>query len=106
MNFNLNHETGIFLSNFEYGKTQNVEVKIGRKTYLCDFDKSSAGARVDFYKKLNKNRPSFSKYDPEAEKHSASIKSDAVLRREFFLEIEEIEKAQRILYRYKDVLDF
>ena len=48
--YNLNHEI-IFLSNFEYGKTQNIEIKVGRKTLMLDVDKNKNSAFLDVYEK-------------------------------------------------------
>ncbi len=105
MNFNLNHEFGISLKEFKYGNTQNVEVKIGRKTFLVDINKNCSVGCIDVYRKLSKDRSNFSKYDPEANLHSAFVKNDAYLCRNFFEDIENIEKAQYIFRKYGNIID-
>ena len=105
MDFNLNHEFGIFLEKFKYGHTQNVEVKIGRKIFLLDVGKDFSVACIDVYRKLSKDRSKFSKYDPEANLHSVFVKNDACLCRNFFEDIESIEKAQYIFRKYGNIID-
>ncbi len=95
---NLNHE-GLFISKFNYGKTQNIECRLGKKIYYIDIDKNSNCTFLDFYRKINE-RNKFSKYTKEAEKSSVTVKNNAVLFREFFENILEIEKAQRIMNKY------
>lgn len=95
---NLNHD-GLFIGNFTNGKTQNVECKLGKKLYYVDIDKNSCNTTLDFYRKLGE-RDKFSKYDKEANRVSVTVKNSAVLFREFFENISEIEKAQRIMNKY------
>ena len=97
--YNLNHDL-IFIEKFPFGKTQNIEIKMGRSLYLMDVSKSSDSAIVEFYKKLSKDRQSYSKHDKKAERHSVVVKNDAVLDREFFEHISEIEKAQEVYQKY------
>lgn len=52
---NLNKEF-LNIGKLPNGKTQNIEVKIGRKSYYVDVDKNYKNACVDFYKK-NRIRP-------------------------------------------------
>lgn len=85
---------------FHYGKTQNVEVLLGCNRYMLDVDKCVCAAQINFYKKLSDDRESYSKYDPEADMVSVSVKPDAILGRDFFVNIEEISKAQHCCKRY------
>lgn len=100
---NLNHEF-IRVSTFEYGKTQNVECKLGRNIFLLDVSKDSACTRLDFYKMVGTERKSFSKYSAEAENASVTVKNDAVLDRKFFENIKKIAEAQMIITRNNDKL--
>lgn len=95
---NLNNSM-LSLRDLPFGKTQNLELKIGRKTYLCDIEKDSSSAFVELFDKLPGKRENFSKYD--ANLHSAHVKPDAVLDRDFFEHIAEIEAAQRVISRYR-----
>ena len=98
---NLNNSM-LSLRDLPFGKTQNLELKIGRKTYLCDIDKNSASAFVELFDKAPGKRENFSKYD--ANYHSAHVKPDALLSRDFFEHIAEIESAQRVIKQYRYVL--
>lgn len=98
---NLNNSM-LSLRDLPFGKTQNLELKIGRKTYLCDIEKDSASAFVELFDKLPGKRENFSKYDTNY--HSAHVKPDALLDRDFFEHIAEIESAQRVIKQYRYVL--
>lgn len=106
-NINLNNESCIFVSDFKYGKTQNIAIKVGRKTYLCDISKDMSHALIEIYRKLNKDRQKYSKHDAAAETRRATVKPDAILCRDFFESIADIEKAQLIIqhWRFKGVLE-
>lgn len=92
MKINLNHEKYVKLGNFACGKTQNIELKIGRKTYMLDIDKNACSARLDFYNKKNSDRNNYSKYG-NADLHSVTVLNNAWLDKEFFANIAEIESA-------------
>ena len=94
---NLNKEL-IFISDYNFGKTQNEVIKIGRKLYYIDIDKNSNSTFVNVYD-YSKDRESFSKY--EANLHFVFVENNSILDREFFKNIIEIEKATRILSKFK-----
>lgn len=96
---NLNKES-IYIGNFKNGKTQNIECRLGRRLYYIDIDKDCFSTYIELYKKVKKNRHDFSKYDPEAEKHDVCVKNNAVLSRDFFENMAEIERAQFIIGIY------
>lgn len=98
---NLNNSM-LSLRDLPFGKTQNLELKIGRKTYLCDVEKDSSSAFVELFDKMPDKRENFSKYD--ANLHSVHVKPDALLDRDFFEHIVEIESAQRVIKKYRYVL--
>lgn len=104
MKINLNKEEYLHIKSLECGKTQNIEIKMGRNTYYCDVDKDCASAYVHFFKKTTKLRQNQSKYDPSSEMHSVFVKTDAILDKRFFKKIAEIENAQDICREYKSVL--
>ena len=89
---NLNHSS-IFLSRFNYGHTQRVEVKVGRKTYLIDVKKDVLSAFVEMYPKTNK-----SKYDGGLS--MVVFEPDAILDRKIMENFKKIGDAQAILTRY------
>ena len=99
--YNLNHEI-IFLSNFEYGTTQNVEIKVGRKTLMLDVDKSKFSAYIEVYEKKSNDRKSYSKHGSNL--HCVWVKSKAIIDRDFIENIQEIEKAQNFLNKFKNIL--
>lgn len=101
---NLNHNETLNLSKYPCGTYQNIEVKLGRKTYLVDITKNCDRVHLEFYRKLSNDRHGYSKYDPEANHVSVSVKLEACLDRRFFEHIEEIEHAQNIVGVYKRVL--
>lgn len=99
-NINLNHEKELFLSKFICGAT-HANIKIGRKNYLIDVQKNKLYTYVDFYN-VNIN----SKYSPAANLCRVRVKNNAVLTKDFFLNISEISKAQALTDRFSDILDF
>jgi hypothetical protein len=101
---NLNHSEYIFLSQFECGKTQNIEIKIRRKLYFLDIDKNVDSAFIELYDRKGANRQSFSKYN--ANLHYARVNPTAILDRGFFENIAKIQAAQTIYAQYKDILNY
>ena len=100
---NLNKE-GLYMSLFPYGKTQNVEVRIGRKLYMVDVDRNAHSAYVEFYKRVAADRETYSKYSFDADMVGITVKPDTVLTREFFEKIKEIRRAQTFVWKYGEVL--
>ena len=78
------------LSDLPYGKTQNIEVKIGRGFYLVDVDKTSDVAFVELYRKFGDERNTYSKYDPECERCALYVRETASLGKDFFRAMPEI----------------
>ena len=102
---NLNDILGrVDVSALPYGKNQNIEVRIGRKLYMVDVDKDALLAHLDFYKKVKSDRTKYSKYDPEAEMVSVTVRNDVRLDKNFFENIEEISKAQTVYVRFGNFL--
>lgn len=99
---NLN-KTDIYLNGFQCGKTQNVKIKIGRKLFLLDIDKNSNSSCIDFYNYCKSDRKAFSKYDKEANNCRVFVENNAILTKEFFENIYEIEKAARLMEKYTQV---
>lgn len=99
---NLNKDI-LFIGNFEYGKTQNIECRLGRKLYLIDIDKNVNTTCLHFYKKMDTDRNKHSKYDV-SESYRIIVKNEALLDKNVFKNIAEIEKAQFITSQYRDVL--
>ena len=78
-------------------------VKCGRLTYVVDFDESLADDKdfLDIYLFFNEN---YSKYDSKANLTSFLVKKDAWLSREFIEKRVEIEKAVKLISRFKSNL--
>lgn len=100
---NLNKES-IYISDYESGRTQNIEVRLGRKLYLVDIDKSSNSTFIDFYKKEGTDRGAYSKYGVDDSVLGVQVKNDAMLDRSFFEHIKEIYDAQRIYSKFSSIL--
>lgn len=104
--FNKSHLDFINIGNFKYGWTQNIEIKIGRKLYLMDVKKDCSSCWIEVYRKLNKDRKKYSKYDPRAKATCIRVENNAVLDYRFFENIHEIERVQNTYFNYKDILKF
>lgn len=100
MFLNLNHEC-FKIGDLPNGKTQNIELKIGQKLYYVDIDKNHNSASLDFYKKNKTDRIKQSKYSSNGVL-TVFIKTDAILNRKFFEEINNIKKAQEIYDKWGD----
>lgn len=102
---NMNTTPHFIIDKFPTGKTQNIRIKIGRKHYLVDIDKNALYTHLDFYENQKpKDRKSFSKYG--AGLCYVTLKNNAVLDREFFKNITEIQRAQHIVNKYRTDLFF
>ena len=99
--FSLNDGYAIPLKSVRDGWTQGIIIRIGRKQYYVDIDKDAHSAFVQMYP-YAKDRASFSKYAGGCS--SVSCKPDAILTREFFDHIAEIEKAQSVLRHFGSVV--
>ena len=95
MKINLNHYPFLSIKELPCGFTQNIEIKIGRKTYMVDVNKNNSSALVEFYEKLNSNRQRYSKY--EANLQTVFVKTDSNLNKNFFENFSEIAKSQKII---------
>lgn len=101
---NLNHRD-FHLRTLPMGKTQNIRVKVGRKIYLMDADKSALSITVDIYNELNKVRNNFSKYDEQADLKSLTLVNNCLLSRDLVENFAELEKAVSVVKKYKRDLD-
>lgn len=99
---NLNKEF-LNIGKLPNGKTQNIEVKIGKKLYYVDVDKNCEVSCVDFYKKIGADRTKQSKYGVDGVL-GVFVKVDALLGRDFFEQIEEIKKAQEIYGKWGNTI--
>ena len=101
---NLNHEK-VFVSECEYGRTQDIEIRVGRQTFLMDIQKVNSHAHIMVYKKLGADRQKYSKYHPKAELKCVRVKPEAILDKRFFELIDKLEEAQRYHDCFANVLD-
>lgn len=99
--YNLNHEN-IRLADFPCGKTQNISVKIGRRTIMLDVTADVSGAYVQFYDRLSPVRGNYSKYAANPTK--LHVKRNAIINREFVENRRDIFDAQATLKKFIDVL--
>lgn len=95
---NLNHEY-FELPKYRYGRTQLIEIKLGKKRYFVDIDKGAVYTVIDMYDFGAK-----SKYG--SNRHSVYVNSEVCLNRKFFESFEEIEKAQEIYKRFDRELKY
>jgi hypothetical protein len=101
---NLNHRD-FNLSTLPYGKTQNIRVKVGRRIYLMDADKSALSITIDIYNELSKVRNAFSKYSEEADLKSLTFVKNCLLSRDLVENFAELQKAVSMVEKYKKDLD-
>lgn len=97
---NLNHRD-FDLSTLPMGKVQNIRVKVGRKIYLMDADKSALSITVDIYNQISKVRNTFSKYSEEANLKSLRLANDCFLSCDLVEDFDELEKAVSLVDKYK-----
>lgn len=93
MNFNLNREA-LSLNTLPLGKTQNIKIKLGRSTYMCDIEKTAIVSVISFYP-----GPAL-----KQKAYLVTVKSNAILDRTFFVDIPHIAYAQQICSLYKGIL--
>ncbi len=105
ININLNHRD-FDLSTLPMGKTQNIRLKVGRKIYLMDTDKTALSITVDIYNEISKDRNTFSKYSEKADLKSLTFVNDCILTRDLVENFAELEKAVSLVKEYKRDLDF
>lgn len=98
---NLN-ERYLDVKRLDFGKTQNIEVKIGRNLYYVDVNKNQDRAVIDFYPKTTKNRNGQSKYSGGV--LGVAVKPEAALGREFFEDIEQIKAAQEVMFKWRGAI--
>ena len=99
---NLNNKM-IFLEKYPCGKHME-EVKIGRNFYIIEINKNAIDSELSLYKKLGKDRKSYSKYDKNANLHAIFVKNDILIDRQLLERIEELEKAQSLVREYHGIL--
>ncbi len=97
---NLNHRD-FDLSTLPMGKSQNIRIKVGRKIYLMDADKTALSITVDIYNQISKVRNTFSKYDEKANLKSLTFVNDCILTRDLVDNFVELEKAVSLVKKYK-----
>lgn len=94
----LNKES-LSLAEYQNGKKYRIEVKVNNLYYYIDIDKDMNSCLIDIYLMCDK-----SKYAPECSLRSVWVRNDAIITDSFIQESKEIEKAQRIYDRYRNVL--
>lgn len=102
---NLNKES-VFIAEMPFGKTQNIECRLGRNLYMIDVDKNACTVHVSFYRRLNRDREKYSKYDPAAQCCMVTVAQKAILDRKFFKNIYTISTAQCVCNRYAEYLRY
>ena len=97
--FNLNKCYCIIVSDFDSGKSKKI-IKIGRNYYILEIDKNC----LDTFVCLNKIEGRASLGFKQRLVGMTHVSNNAVLDKEFLLNIEAIEKAQRLLKKHKYIL--
>lgn len=100
---NLNKQN-VFIAEMPFGKTQNIECRLGRKLYMLDVDKNARTVHISFYRRLNSEREKYSKYEPAAQCDAVTVAKKAILDRKFFENIHKISAAQRICNMYAEYI--
>lgn len=100
---NLNYDC-IRIEELTTGWKQSIEIKVGKRHMMLDVRKDCCNAYIDVYKKLNRDRGSYSKYSPKAKMHYVILKNTAIITRSMIEDIEQIQRAQKILEKYKSDL--
>ena len=71
-----------------------------------DIKKTNESCWIEVYRKLNKDRKKYRKYDPRAKAACFRVDNNAVLDHRVFENIHEIERAQFTCSRFRDILKF
>lgn len=100
---NLNKQS-VFIAKMPFGKTQNIECRLGRSLYMIDVDKNACTVHVSFYRRLNSERKKYSKYDSTAQGAAVTVAKKAILDRKFFENIHTISAAQNTCNIYAEYI--
>ena len=99
MEYNLNNED-IYIKSLDFGKMQDIKIKVGRKSYYMDIDKNSSCTFISLYNYVNKDRKEFSKYAAKANLYHIRVFNTAIISKNFIYDIEKISNAQKIYDKY------
>lgn len=97
--FNLNKCCCIIVSDFDFGKAKKI-VKISRNYYILEIDKDCDSTFVCLGKIGGREKWGFK----TSLVGMTRVSNNAVLDKEFLLNIGAIEKAQRLIEKYKYIL--
>ena len=103
VNFN-EKNTMIFVNTIPYGKT-TMNIKVSRKIYNVEFDKSSNCTLVSVWRKST-SKKHYLKYEKNSDFTSVYVKNDSRLDKDFFENITNISNAQTICNQYLYTLYF
>jgi hypothetical protein len=103
VNFN-EKDVMIFVTTIPYGKT-TMNIKVSRKIYIVEFDKSSNCTLVSVWRKSN-SKKHYLKYEKGSDFTSVYVKNDSRLDKDFFVNITDIANAQTICNQYLYTLYF
>ena len=95
----------LYLNRLPYGTTQNMEIHVGRYTYMIDVNRSVNTTFIELYNKVSTDRESYSKYDKNANLAIVTVNSDGVLTREFFENFYTISAAQKICAKFSNIIN-
>ena len=94
----------IFVDTIPYGKTK-IEVKVSRRIYNVEFDKSLNCTSVSIWRKSTAKKH-YLKNEKDSEFTNLCIKNDSRLEKDFFENIISISNAQHLCNRYLYTLYF
>ena len=95
---NFNHDQWLSIEDIPCGKHHRLIIKIGRKKYYMDINKDKLHAYIELYDYVPD-----SKYN-NSNLHGIWVNSNAYIDKVFLLNIDAIEKAERIVERYRHEL--
>lgn len=97
LKINMNHGATLYVGKFPCGKTQGIEIKIGRQSFNCDISKDKMCASLEIYPKDPQRHCKYGEGH-----YSVNVKENALLDRKFFEAIPRLSEAQSLLRIYKE----
>lgn len=77
-----------------------VPITADREPWWCEVKKDSSSALVEFYRRFNKPRNEYSKYDETADLCSVRVNTTAPIDIEFFRARWDVQRAQEVYARF------
>lgn len=91
---NLN-ERCVFVQEMPEGKSC-IPITADKEPWWCEIKKDSSSALVEFYRRFNKPRNEYSKYDETADLCSVRVNTTAPISIEFFRSRDDVQRAHEV----------